>query len=266
MNGLNILIKFFFLTVLFAALFLQAAGQQSTTGTVVLFSSRPAGEAFRLRSGDELSLRVLGRPEFSAEFQVDGNGTVSLPFTDDLRAAGLTIKEIREEIKLRVQKYLRNPQVSVRFLRANQNPVKVYAQYDAQGREARVFTSPMRFESFKAWTFNLEVSSARSDEIEFAFSPPFRDNTGKYELSVRLDEGENLFLGNAAIEKTDDARLFGGEDLSKNKVKVPLKTLARIAAAKKVEIKLGHRQFQLKQDELEAMRFMADHISSISRS
>jgi hypothetical protein len=252
------------LSAAFLVLFVFCGGEltaQITTGSrSLLFSSRLSGGQFTIRPFDELSLRVLGDERFSAEMQVDENGMLKVPFLqNDIRAAGLTIRELRREIELRLQSHMKSPRASVRFVQSPFKPVMVYARHDERGREIRVFTSPLYFESFKAWQLNLEVSYAEGedDEIEFAFWTDYRNGAEEFQLTVLLDDAETMNLGRAIRP----AVTVGGARGVPNKIKISLEILERIVKAEKVRMKLGHHQFELKDDDLKALRFMTDRLS-----
>jgi protein involved in polysaccharide export with SLBB domain len=66
-----------------------------------------------LGSGDRLRIIVFGEPTLTAEYAVAGNGTVSFPMVGDVRAAGRTVRQVRDEIVAGLKNgYIRNPEVS----------------------------------------------------------------------------------------------------------------------------------------------------------
>lgn len=80
---------------------------------------------YRVAAGDVLSIVVWDHPELTAPFgsfndaQEQGNvvredGSIYYPFIGAVRASGRTALEIRNEIEVRLAKYIENPQVDVR--------------------------------------------------------------------------------------------------------------------------------------------------------
>src|SRR4051812_29236721 len=69
---------------------------------VLLFAAPPISQQYQLMSGDVLSVLVFGHTELSSEVIIGERGVISLPFIDDVPAAGRTVGELRSEIVLRL--------------------------------------------------------------------------------------------------------------------------------------------------------------------
>ena len=63
----------------------------------------------------QMSTQVL-TPTSPATYLINSEGFIDLPSLGHLKAGGLTIKEVREEILTRVSKFLENPSVNVRLI------------------------------------------------------------------------------------------------------------------------------------------------------
>jgi polysaccharide export outer membrane protein len=73
-----------------------------------------ADDGYQLGSGDKVRVIVFGEDELGGEFQVDGNGRVSLPLIGELQAAGGTAAGLEQQIAARLADgYLQDPKVSV---------------------------------------------------------------------------------------------------------------------------------------------------------
>lgn len=69
---------------------------------------------YRIGSGDRLTIRVLGQPDLTAEYVVDGAGAISMPLVNSLPVAGLTTPDAERLIVARLRNgFLRDPSVSV---------------------------------------------------------------------------------------------------------------------------------------------------------
>jgi len=68
-----------------------------------------------VRTGDHLSIRVMGEPELTSDaYIVDGKGAIQVPLAGELVVGGRTTSEIRDELTQRLGgRYIRSPQVSV---------------------------------------------------------------------------------------------------------------------------------------------------------
>ena len=74
----------------------------------------PVGQIYRLGLGDKLRVNVYGEPSLSGEYQVSGNGAVTMPLIGDVKAVGLTARELEAALTNRYAAgYLRSPKISV---------------------------------------------------------------------------------------------------------------------------------------------------------
>lgn len=101
------------------------------SGAAVSAASSP-GQSYTLGSGDKLRVIVFGEDDLSGQFELDGNGSFSMPLIGQVNAAGLTVSQVEGEIasKLR-QGYLRNPSVSVEVL--NYRPFYIHGEVKSAG-------------------------------------------------------------------------------------------------------------------------------------
>jgi len=73
--------------------------------------------AYRLISGDKLSVNVFGEDKLSGEFAVGEDGSVNLPSLGAVPAAGLTVTEFQNNLVTRYASgYVTDPKVSVSVL------------------------------------------------------------------------------------------------------------------------------------------------------
>lgn len=72
------------------------------------------GQATIIGPGDRLDFKVLGLPELDRSVRVETDGTIGLPLVGTVRAAGVPIAQLREEITRRLgDRYLQDPQVTL---------------------------------------------------------------------------------------------------------------------------------------------------------
>jgi protein involved in polysaccharide export with SLBB domain len=68
----------------------------------------------QLAAGDKVRLTVFGEEDLSGEFEVDNTGSLSLPLMGEIKAQGLTPRELEKRITDKLNDgYLVNPRVSV---------------------------------------------------------------------------------------------------------------------------------------------------------
>jgi polysaccharide export outer membrane protein len=70
-----------------------------------------------LRPGDIVQLRVFREPDLSGDFRIDETGTVTLPHLGAVVVANSTPDSIRSLVLTTYGKYLRDPAITVTFLR-----------------------------------------------------------------------------------------------------------------------------------------------------
>ncbi len=86
------------------------------TAVFVPFSAL-ADDAYVLGSGDRIKVTVFGEAELSGEFQVDGQGDISLPLIGVVRVTGETTRTFETRVaSLLADGYLISPQISVEVL------------------------------------------------------------------------------------------------------------------------------------------------------
>jgi polysaccharide biosynthesis/export protein len=73
----------------------------------------PSGDAFRIGPEDVLDVQVWKNAELSRVVPVRPDGMISLPLVNDIRAAGLTPIELRQQITQRLAEFIPSPEVSV---------------------------------------------------------------------------------------------------------------------------------------------------------
>jgi polysaccharide biosynthesis/export protein len=94
-------------------------------GSGALFSSGPDAAAqtvtsasrpgtYVLGPNDRIRLKVYGEADITGEYEVDGNGQVSIPLAGHVRAAGLTTKQLERSIASALSNgIVRDPRVNV---------------------------------------------------------------------------------------------------------------------------------------------------------
>ena len=72
---------------------------------------------YSLASGDRLQIVVFRQPDLSGEFSLDGEGYLALPLVGEIAAAGLSTRQLEDEIerRLKADDFLVSPQVGVQL-------------------------------------------------------------------------------------------------------------------------------------------------------
>ena len=116
-----------------SALFLAVIGWMAAGANA--FGQEPL--EYRMGSGDNLRVTVFGQEDLSGRFLVDGSGFISLPLIGEVKAGGLTVREVEQTIVKKLKPdYLRNPSVSVAVL--NYRPFYIIGEVKKPGSYAYV--------------------------------------------------------------------------------------------------------------------------------
>jgi polysaccharide biosynthesis/export protein len=82
-------------------------------GALATAQSRPAAD-YIIGPSDILQVTVFGQEKLSGKFTVGSDGTFAYPYGDRVKAGGLTVQVVENDIRTRLGKdYLRDPRVSV---------------------------------------------------------------------------------------------------------------------------------------------------------
>lgn len=82
--------------------------------------AEPASEAqYRIGPGDQLQVTVWQHPDLSPGLTVLPDGEISLPLIGEVKASGLTEKELAAVIKEKMTEYVRSPEVTITVVNAS---------------------------------------------------------------------------------------------------------------------------------------------------
>lgn len=91
-----------------------------------------SSEVYTLGTGDKLRVTVFNESTLSGEFEIDASGIVSMPLIGNLKAAGLTQRQLEEQIKAKLSAgYMRDPRVNVEVL--NYRPFYILGEISKPG-------------------------------------------------------------------------------------------------------------------------------------
>lgn len=90
-------------------------------------------QEYRLGSGDDLRITVFGQDDLSGEYNVSGNGTISVPLVGQIEVVNLTTSESEAKItRALAGGYLRNPRVNVEV--TNYRPYTILGEVRSPGQ------------------------------------------------------------------------------------------------------------------------------------
>ena len=71
------------------------------------------GSSVRFAPGDKIRVVVFGEDKFTGEYQIDTDGSVSMPLVGTIEVAGHTKPEVEQAVTNKLKGSLRNPKVTV---------------------------------------------------------------------------------------------------------------------------------------------------------
>jgi protein involved in polysaccharide export with SLBB domain len=98
----------------------------------------PLETEYRLQSGDEVRIVVVGNDEMSATVPVRPDGRISAPGVGDLQAGGRTIAVVTEELRAQLRRLIRYPEVSVMLVKHAEQVVYVLGEVEVPGAKPYV--------------------------------------------------------------------------------------------------------------------------------
>ncbi|OKH87458.1 polysaccharide biosynthesis/export family protein [Thalassospira sp. TSL5-1] len=91
-----------------------------------------AQPVYTLGSGDKVRITVFGEPDLSGEFEVSGEGQISLPLIGIVSAGGKTLHELSSDIETKLKDgYLVDPKVSAEVM--NYRPFYILGEVKEPG-------------------------------------------------------------------------------------------------------------------------------------
>lgn len=91
----------------------QPPGDGAVTRAAVAVGSDASHPLYVLQNGDDVTIRVFGRPELDETVKVRPDGRISVPLVNDLPVAGLDTRQLEEALTVRYSEYFREPEVTV---------------------------------------------------------------------------------------------------------------------------------------------------------
>lgn len=146
---------------------------------------------YRLSAGDELEVFVWREEELSRSVTISPDGTLAYPLAGQLKAAGLTLEELKDELTARMREYIPKALVTVTLNKVNGYRIYVLGEVNKPGEYV-----PGNY-----------VSIAQALTLAEGLTSYANDGSIKV---VRQKDGQEVFI------KFNYGRFKKGKDLSSN--------------------------------------------------
>ena len=88
---------------------------------------------FILGPGDNLEISVYRHSDLNKTVRIDPSGIIMYPLAGDVKVAGLTPFQLRDELKQRLSEYIVNPQISINVVSMGSQKIIVLGQVNNPG-------------------------------------------------------------------------------------------------------------------------------------
>ena len=92
-----------------------------------------SSEAYQIGPGDTLNISVWKEEDMDLQILVRPDGGITYPLVGEIMAGGLTPKELSDAIGNKLNRYIPNPNVTVRVLQSRSNKVFVIGKVNRPG-------------------------------------------------------------------------------------------------------------------------------------
>ena len=119
-----------------AALLVTACASGSGSFTPVADYQEPPltpDAGYTIQPGDVVLIRVFNQPDMSARSKVREDGKISIPFLNDVVAAGFTPNALAQQLQVRLKEYINAPVVTVSLEEARPFAVSVLGEVNKPG-------------------------------------------------------------------------------------------------------------------------------------
>ena len=115
---------------------------------------------------DVLTVTVFGEAELSGKYTVEQDGTFTFPQIGRVKAGGLTLRNLEQELKTRLADgYLRNPQVAVAIENYRSQRILIMGEVRSPGEYQLNGETTLLAALARAWTSFLSSSRSISQAI-----------------------------------------------------------------------------------------------------
>ena len=121
------------LTLAVFAITPTAHGQEASKEAAPVSLHVHTTPAYLIQPGDILTISVWKEKDLEADSLVLPDGTLSFPLVGDIRAAGRTVPQVRQEIVTRLAKYMPSPVVTVAIKQIQGNVIYVIGDVNKPG-------------------------------------------------------------------------------------------------------------------------------------
>lgn len=155
------------------------------------------GSEYRLQPSDVLNITVHGQPDLTTKTRVTKEGFITFPLLGKVKAQGLTVRELEQELKTLLEKdYLVNAQVLVFIENYNPRQVSVMGEVQRPGKydipPEKELTLMAAIAMAEGFTKDAEVKRVRVMRVEAGQKKTMEINTK--DITDKGDKDKDISL------------------------------------------------------------------------
>ena len=185
-----------------------SAADEASADAAALAASVLEAEAagpYTVGPGDVVTVRVFGQDEFNADYVVDEEGHVDLPWVGPVVVSGLGVGRITQQVKqILAEGFVKSPQVTVQVKTYRSQPVQLLGA--VKKPDTYFLEGPTRLLDLLAMAGGV-VSDKAGSEVRLTRAVGGRSQTVALDLDVVLGGGD----GNFWVQKGDVINLSEGQ-------------------------------------------------------
>lgn len=188
--------------------------------------------AYTLGAGDVINMDLFRLPQYSGEFEVQVDGSLSLPLVGNVNIQGLTLDQATSTLTQRYTQYLRRPGVTLNLVRRRPLVVGIAGEVNRPGAyPLRIEGSsfPKLSQLFEAAGGITQSANLRQIQIQRQVNGSTQTitanlwdliNTGNLNQDITLRDGDSIFVPSTLVP-LDEAPILAAATFSSD-VSVPI--------------------------------------------
>lgn len=175
-------------------------------------SLAPDSERYILDAGDQIYIEVFNVPDYSREYQVLTDGTISMPLIGAVSIRGITLAQAGELISDRYTRFIHTPAISVELMAARPMQIAIAGEVNRPG----VYTIPPEIDPSTVTVTEViqmaggitQSANIRDVEVHSPYAQPQNAikkadlwallTTGDITQDLQLQDGDTIYLSTAA--------------------------------------------------------------------
>jgi len=160
--------------------------------------ANPAKKAYVIGPLDVLIIKVWNQANLSGPFDVGPDGMISLPLIGQVKADGLTTRQLEEVLTQRLKEFLNTPEVNVQVARVNSKRYFVYGEVGRPGefplvQETTVMDALSNVGGFRDFANTKKIYVLRGTQ-KFNFNYKEVSKGKNLEQNILLQNGDRIFV------------------------------------------------------------------------